>query len=368
MREPCERSGSRCHLRSWSAWPAGAALLALLGCGSLSCDRPGGNRGPRVDERGVTSGPRLPLVRVQDIDLPGGATRFDYQDIDAALGRLVMAHMNDGSVVVIDLARSAVLAEIHDIPTARGVAVAAEAGVIFVTSSPNQLVLIDRESLEVSARVETGRGPDGVSWDPVDRIVGVSDQGDGAISLIGDSGRGKRAQVALGSETGNVVFDATRHRFWITVVVGSGRSDQLVAVDPVSGEIEQRIDLPGCQGAHGLRLHPDGGSAWIACEDNDVLARVGLDGDHTVATGATGAGPDVLSIDAQLGWLYVAAESGELTVFDLAGSGVARIGSDRPGDHAHSVAVDPATHRAYFPLMKGPRGTPVLRVMQPTGV
>jgi DNA-binding beta-propeller fold protein YncE len=370
MREPGERSSSRCHSRSLRAWPAAVALIALLGCGSLSCDRRGENRslGAGVDERSATSGPRLPLVRVQDIDLPGGATRFDYQDIDPALGRLVVAHMNDGAVVVIDLARGVVLEEIRDVPTARGVAVADEAGLIFVTSSPNQLVLIDHESLEVVARVETGRGPDGVGWDPVDRIVGVSDQGDGAISLIADAGRGKRTQIALGSETGNVAFDPARHWFWITVVVGSGRSDQLVAIDPVSTEIKQRIDLPGCEGAHGLRIHPDGGSAFIACEDNDQLARVTLDGDHAIAMGPTGAGPDVLSIDPKLGWLYVAAESGDLAVFDIAGSGIARVGRDHPGDHAHSVAVDPATHRTYFPLMKGPRSTPVLRVMQPTGV
>jgi hypothetical protein len=44
------------------------------------------------------------------------------------------------------------------------------------------------------------------------------------------------------------------------------------------------IDLPGCIGAHGLRVHPDGASALIACEGNAVLARVDLDGAHAVAT------------------------------------------------------------------------------------
>lgn len=31
---------------------------------------------------------------------PGGASRFDYQEIDAAQGHLVIAHMNDGAVVI----------------------------------------------------------------------------------------------------------------------------------------------------------------------------------------------------------------------------------------------------------------------------
>jgi len=96
--------------------------------------------------------------------------------------------------------------------------------------------------------------------------------------------------------------------------------------------------------------------------------RVELDANHAVAQGPTGSGPDVMSIDAKLGWLYVAAESGDLTVFDLTRPGVSLIGRDHPGSNAHSVAVDPATHRVFFPLVKGAQGTPVLRIMQPANL
>jgi DNA-binding beta-propeller fold protein YncE len=185
--------------------------------------------------------------------------------------------------------------------------------------------------------------------------------------LIPDAGRGTRRQVELGSETGNVVFDRTRGWFWVTVVRSMG-SDQLVAVDPRGGTVEQRIDLPGCRGAHGLRLHPTGQSAFVACESNGRLARVALEGDHAVDTGSTGDGPDVISIDPELGWLYVAAEGSDLTVFDIERGGIALLGHQKPGDNAHSVAVDPETHRVFFPLMKGLNGKPVLRIMQPTGI
>src|SRR2546428_1121659 len=40
----------------------------------------------------------------------------------------------------------------------------------------------------------------------------------------------------------------------------------LVAIDPVAANVTTQIDLPGCQGAHGLRLSPDGQSAFVACE------------------------------------------------------------------------------------------------------
>ena len=97
-----------------------------------------------------------------------------------------------------------------------------------------------------------------------------------------------------------------------------------------------------------------------------MLARVDLGNAHAVVTAATGDGPDVLSIDPGLGWLYVAAESGDLTVFDIGKPGLVLLGHQHPGDNSHTVAVDPATHRVFFPLMVGPKGTPVLRIMRPS--
>ncbi len=311
------------------------------------------------------------LAKVADVPLPGRSTRFDYQEIDARAGLLVIAHMHGDSVLLLDLADGSVRKELTGIPTPRGVTVDPGAGIIFVTSTPGfaagtpgHLVLIDDAKLSEIARVETGSAPDGNAWDADDRIVGVSDQRDGALSIIADAGRGARKQVRLGDETGNVVYDHGRHRFWITVV-GPKQPDRLVQVDPKTATVTATIALPGCRGAHGLRIHPDGKSALIACEDNERLARVDLGNEHAIVTARTGAGPDVLAIDPGLGWLYVAAESGDVTVFDLGKSGLVLVGHVHPGAHAHTVSVDPATHRVFFPLMKGPKGRPILRIMRP---
>src|SRR5437016_5786450 len=140
----------------------------------------------------------LPLVLVADVDLPGKPVRFDYQDLDIAKGHLVIAHMNDASVVVVNANDGSLVKVLPSIPTARGVVVADDVGRIFVTSSPNKLVIIDNSSLSEIARVDTGKAPDGVGWDPVHRTVGVSDQRDGAISLIAGSGSGASKTVAGG--------------------------------------------------------------------------------------------------------------------------------------------------------------------------
>src|SRR4051794_40919248 len=173
-------------------------------------------RGTAVAD-GAAHGAGLPLAVVADVGVPGGATRFDYQEIDPSRNQLVVAHMNDNSVLIFDVRDGSLLKELENIPTPRGVAIATDPGIIFVTSTPGHLVLIDSKSLTEIRRVVTGTSPDGDAWDPVDKIVGVSDQGDGALSLIADSGSGARTQVPLGAETGNVTYDKARGRFWITV-------------------------------------------------------------------------------------------------------------------------------------------------------
>jgi YVTN family beta-propeller protein len=343
-------------------------VLMLCGCARTSSAPAQTTSAPadvgvEVAETKTIAAPSLPLLLVADVDLPGKPVRFDYQDLDAAKGNLVIAHMNDASVVVVRATDGSVVKEIPNIPTARGVVVASEAGRIFVTSSPNKVVILDSGTFAEIARVDTGSGPDGIAWDPLHRLVGVSDQHDGAASLIADAGTGARKQLALGKETGNIVFDRARGTFFITVEK-SAPPDQLVAIDPVAMKATKSIPLPGCEGAHGLRIH--GESALVACEGNSKVVRVDL-ASGALAIAASGADPDVLAIDPGLGWLYVAAESGEVAVFDLGRPGLVSLGREHPGDASHSVAVDPSTHHVFFPLAKGPAGKPVLRIMKPTG-
>src|SRR5258708_32919914 len=77
-----------------------------------------------VHEGGATAVASLPLVLVTDVNLPGNPVRFDYQDLDVAKGHLVIAHMNDASVVIVKVSDGSLVKVLPHIPTARGVVVA----------------------------------------------------------------------------------------------------------------------------------------------------------------------------------------------------------------------------------------------------
>lgn len=69
--------------------------------------------------------------------------------------------------------------------------------------------------------------------------------------------------------------------------------------------------------------------------------------------------------DPALRRLYVSAESGVLSAFWLYGMTLKPVG-EIFAPHAHTVSVDPRTHRVYLTL-ENINGRPVLRIYEPAG-
>lgn len=80
------------------------------------------------------------------------------------------------------------------------------------------------------------------------------------------------------------------------------------------------------------------------------------------AKSTVGHDPDVLAMDERLGVLYVASESGIVSLFDTLGS-VTRIAQALLAPAAHTVSVDPETGLSYWPL-QNVNARPVLRIME----
>lgn len=164
------------------------------------------------------------------------------------------------------------------------------------------------------------------------------------------------ATIPLGGEAGNTRFDPASRRIYVAV----HGVNQLVIIDPTSDQINGRADLPGCDDPHGVAVNPAWHSAFVACEGNATLVVVDLSTMQVVSTFKVGRTPDVLAFDAELGRLYVAAESGPLTTFVQDDAGVRLLAQGDVGPNAHSVAVNSVTHHLYLPL-QNVGGKPVLR-------
>lgn len=100
---------------------------------------------------------------------------------------------------------------------------------------------------------------------------------------------------------------------------------------------------------------------FVANETNARLLMVDLKTMRVIDTDQVGDAPDAVAFDP--GWrrLYVASETGVVSVFTETTTGLVHDG-DIAVPHAHTIAVDPRTHLVYLPL-QDVDGRPVLRIM-----
>lgn len=329
--------------------PRIALLAALLGTIPVACSQPA---------TGV-----LPLKTVAEIPLSGRATRWDYASLDAAGHRLYLAHMGDGVVTVVDTQKRAVLADITDADDVHGVLFVPELDRVYASATgKNEVIAIDPKTLHIIARIPGGDYPDGMAYAPEAHKLYVSDEHGGTDTVIDVRSHTRVATIALGGEVGNTQYDPVSKHIFANVQTRG----QLVEIDPATDKVVRRIDLPGAKGNHGLYIDAASRLAFIACEGNDRLLVLDLESRQVLAGFDVAKDPDVLAFDPSLGRLYVAGESGEVSVFQVKAKAVQALGTAQWGSNAHVVAVDPGSHEVYFPL-KSVQGKPRLRIAQPAG-
>lgn len=312
---------------------------------------------PRSAQRAPTEG----FTLVATVPLPGPANRFDYQSFDAKRGRLYMNHMNAGHLLVFDATGGRVVQDVANLPRATGVWAVPNHGEVYVSAAgAHAVVVLSDSTLAEVARVDEIRFPDGIAYARETDKVFVSDESGEADVVIDAKTHRKRATIALGGEAGNTLYDSVSH----CVLVAVQTKNELVAIDPVSEAIVARYPLPGSDHPHGFALDQQDRLAFISCEGNSVLLVVDLRTMRTLATHRVPNGPDVLAWDDTWRRLYVASESGALSAFWLDGNALKPVGEYR-APKAHTVAVDPGTHRVYLPL-ESVNGHPELRILAPT--
>ena len=325
--------------------------------------------GPPVDARWTgtvpsPTGAAAPLRLVADIPLPGSAYRFDYQSFEPARGRLFMSHMGAGRLVVFDVRSGRVIANLDGFPAVTGVlAVPAEHRAYGSATGDHAVVVVDDSALKIVARVPGPTFPDGIAYAPEERRVFVSDEAGRRDFVIDAAKNTVVARVELGGEAGNTQYDSGSHCIFVAVQT----ANQIAVIDPVSTEIVRRVTLDrAVRYPHGVYIDAPHRVAFIAGQESATLGVLDLRSLELRQVLPIGNDPDVLAFDPTLRRLYVAAESGVVAVFQQGDSALTQLGWYR-APRAHSVAVDPGTHRVYLPLANVD-GHPVLRVLIPSDV
>ena len=304
----------------------------------------------------------LPLEIITDLALPGGATRMDYISVDSASHRAYLAHMGDGTVVAVSTAPPAVLGVVAGTPRVRGVLAVPELGRVYAAAAESgEVVVIEAASLKVLGRIPAGN-VDGLDYVASVQRLFVTDQHGGNCVVIDAKTDKVIKKIPVGGDVGNTRFDPATGR----VLVAVGSTNELVVIDPVGLTVVGRYALPGVKGAHGVAVDPSTQAAFVAGEQSASVCAFGLRQHEVMAVASVGEDVDVLDVDPSTHRLFVASESGVVSIFDVTGGRLKKLEEGFFAPDAHVVGVDRVTHLLYFPL-KDVGGRPVLRIARYTG-
>jgi YVTN family beta-propeller protein len=295
-----------------------------------------------------------------DIPLTGGVSRFEYQTFDPQTDTLYIAHMGAGQIIAFNT-RTERIYTLTGFPGVTGLLVIPDKHRLYASvTRQHQVAVIDTQNLKTLARIPAGNFPDSMAYIPELNQLYVSDERSGEVTVI-DLEKNKRvASIKLGGRVGNTRYDSSSRFIYVTVP----KKNELVAIDPQTRKISARYQIRGGKHPHGLLIDPNARLAFIGCEKDQKLTVMDLKTFQEIGFSPVGRDPDIMALDPQLGYLYVASESGSVYMFRIRNRKLEKIDVFPVGENAHSVEVDPKTHFVYFPLRQVNK-QPVLRIMKP---
>src|SRR5712691_5147579 len=326
------RPSSVAHFREK---PMRKALLMLAACFGLGLV-------PRINSQ--TSGQTLRKTAEFDLPEPGGK-RFDYLTIDTDDHYLLSAHLAAGQTYVIDLRTNKVVATVTDTPGAEGVEYVPELKKFYTSNAgDNTIGVVDLKQMKVIKKLKTEAKPDGSTYAAPFHKLYVSDERGKAEAIVDVQKDEIVGTLHFDSETGMPQYDPVARKVYVNL------QDQNIfaIIDPATDKVVGRYSVRHCKGNHGMALDPEHHRAFLACEENNLMAVFDLDKHAAIAFLPVADGPDVIKFDLGLGRIYVACYSGAISVFHQDDPDHYRKLEDFRVQHAvHSLAVDSKTHRVY---------------------
>ncbi|MDP9056834.1 MAG: hypothetical protein M3N34_05820 [Pseudomonadota bacterium] len=298
------------------------------------------------------------------IPLPVGQDRglisvLDYLTVEG--GNLFVASIRPGAVFRVPLLgadripTADAVAVMRGPPSAHGVVFDPVSGLGFVSrSDANTVDIFDPRTLAIKKRVPVPADVDGIFFDPVDGLVYAA-SGQPQLGTLIDARHGAVVgQIRLGGTPESAVFDQRTGLFYQNL----NSVNAVASVDPRKRAVINQWFLPSCDGPSGMALDGKRRLLFIACQRNSVMIVFDLKTHEITAKVPVGGGPDVVAYDAALGRIYTTGRSGRLMGLEDNGGRLRVLDQIQLEFAAHTLAVDPNTHRVYvgyLSLFRDPR-------------
>jgi DNA-binding beta-propeller fold protein YncE len=300
------------------------------------------------------------LTPSKPIELTGTHGKFDFIKVDATRRRLLACHTGNGTLDVIDLATSKIIASV---PTgnAQGVAIDDKGGRYFVScSKPPKLVIVDADKLTITGQVPLPAPADLCAYSAKLNWVFVDNDEKPemweidlnsmsvlhAWQLAPDTGM---EDLALDS-TGTVLVQNIKNTSKLSVL-DFAKNPIFAGTGPVNGNNPTPdISTLPAEKPHGLAM-AEGNTVLIA-GGAGKLVLLDYQKGQVIASCDIAPKVDEIAYDSGLGRVYSASGTGVISVTFVGANTLSSLGSIPSAPGAHSIAVDPKTHTVWIAYAK----------------
>src|SRR5260370_33254634 len=195
----------------------------------------------------------------------GGVGSFDYVAIDSSARRLYVSHGTQ--VEVLDADSGKLVGTIPETPSVHGAAIASAFKHGFTSNGrENKVSMFDPTSLALIKKIDVGKGPDGIYYEPKTKRVFTNNHGSHDITAI---------DAATGDVVGTVAAKGDGEQAIIgkdgLIYVNSKDTAEVVVFDPKSFEGNNRFPIGVAKTPTGLADDANTNRLFIDCRDEPKM-------------------------------------------------------------------------------------------------
>ncbi len=269
----------------------------------------------------------------------GGEGGWDYLTVDNEAHRL---YVTRGShVMVIDIAKNALVGDIPNTPGVHGVAIAPKLRRGFVSCGrENSVLIFDIKTLKEIQRVPVGKNPDAILFDAATNRVFTFNGASNDVTAL-DAATGKvLGTIPVGGKPEFAQSD--RHG---TVFVNIEDTSEILALDTRKLVVKSRWPIAPGEEASGLAFDAAHHRLFAVCSNEKMVILDALTG-KVLATPTIGKGPDAAAFDPKANLAFSSnGRDGTLTVIDA--KTFQPVGDVPTQTGARTMTLDPKTGKIY---------------------
>src|SRR5258708_1004989 len=238
-----------------------------------------------------------------------GEGGWDYLMIDSSARRIYLSHATQ--VDVIDADKGTLVGTIPDTPGVHGIAIASPFKHGFTSNGrENKVSMFDPSTLQLIKKIDVGKGPDGIYYDPGSKRVFTNNHGTHDISAI---------DAATGDVVGTVKAEGDGEQAVIgadgLIYVNSENTNEVVVFDPKSLEVKKRFPIGVAETPTALPYDANTNRLFIGCRKEPTMVVIDAATGKAISSFPIGAGVDFAAFDPDSRMIFFSCNDGTLSVF-----------------------------------------------------